>query len=101
MKRAFDVVFASAGLIFLWPAFLVIAVCIKLDSRGPIFFRQERVGILGRLFTIHKFRTMAEQSEAQKLQITVGNDRRITRIGRFLRKYKLDELPQLIDVVKG
>jgi lipopolysaccharide/colanic/teichoic acid biosynthesis glycosyltransferase len=80
---------------------LLIAVCIKFDSAGPVFFRQERVGFSGKLFKIHKFRTMAHRPEGKSLQITVAKDRRVTEVGQLLRKYKLDELPQLIDVVRG
>jgi lipopolysaccharide/colanic/teichoic acid biosynthesis glycosyltransferase len=83
------------------PLFIAIAVWIKLDSRGPAFFLQERVGRFGRLFRIIKFRTMTVDAEKQGLQITVGGDDRVTRVGRPLRKYKLDELPQLFNVIKG
>jgi lipopolysaccharide/colanic/teichoic acid biosynthesis glycosyltransferase len=79
----------------------VIAVWIKLDSRGPVFFLQERVGQFGRLFRIFKFRSMIVDAEMRGSQITVSGDRRITRSGRLLRKYKLDELPQLFNVIKG
>jgi lipopolysaccharide/colanic/teichoic acid biosynthesis glycosyltransferase len=100
-KRLFDLLFSAFGLLCLMPLFIVIAVVIKLDSRGPIFFRQERVGQLGRPFRIHKFRTMLIDAEARGLQLTAGADPRITRSGKFLRKYKLDELAQLFDVIKG
>lgn len=100
-KRAFDVLVAGLGLVLLSPLLLVLAVWIKLDSPGPVFFRQERVGRLGRPFRIHKFRTMVHDAPARGLQITVGQDRRITRAGAFLRSSKLDELPQLIDVLQG
>lgn len=100
IKSAFDLIVASLGLIVLSPLLLAIAVLIKLDSPGPIFFRQVRVGQHGRLFRIHKFRTMAVDADSSR-QITVGNDPRITRIGSFLRRRKLDELPQLMDVVFG
>jgi lipopolysaccharide/colanic/teichoic acid biosynthesis glycosyltransferase len=83
------------------PLFALIAGAIKVDSNGPVFFRQERVGRAGKLFRIHKFRTMVADSEQRGLQITVGPDVRITRMGVLLRKYKLDELPQLIDVFWG
>lgn len=91
---------ALAGLIFLAPLFLVVACWIKLDSEGPVFFRQQRVGRHGVPFRIFKFRTMAADTEA-KGQITVGNDARITGAGNFLRHYKIDELPQLINVLLG
>jgi lipopolysaccharide/colanic/teichoic acid biosynthesis glycosyltransferase len=101
LKRWFDVAMSGLGLIMLVPFFAVVALLIKLESAGPVFFRQERVGWRGKLFRIHKFRTMVVDAEKRGLQITVGTDRRITRIGGFLRKYKLDELPQLIDVFMG
>ncbi|EGQ9730731.1 sugar transferase, partial [Vibrio cholerae] len=100
VKRLFDIVFASLGLAVLFPFFCIIALLIKLDSEGPVFFRQMRVGRGGVLFRIHKFRTMALNSESVG-RLTVGNDSRVTRIGHFLRRYKVDELPQLIDVVVG
>ena len=100
-KRAFDWVMASVGLAVLAPVLLLIALAIKLDSPGPVFFRQERVGRHGRLFRIHKFRTMRHDPGGAGLQITVGADARVTRVGAFLRASKLDELPQLIDVWRG
>lgn len=100
-KRIFDLLLSIMGLIMLLPLFLLIALWIKLDSPGPVFFRQERVGRFGRLFRIHKFRTMRVGAEQQGPQITIGDDQRITRSGRFLRQHKLDELPQLLDVLVG
>ena len=100
-KRLFDLLVSSFGLFCLAPLFLVLIALIKLDSPGPAFFRQERVGRGGRLFSIHKFRTMVIDAEQLGAQITVGVDVRVTRIGRWLRKYKLDELPQLLDVWFG
>jgi lipopolysaccharide/colanic/teichoic acid biosynthesis glycosyltransferase len=100
-KRLFDVAFAAAGLLLLAPLFIAIALAIKADSRGPVFFRQERVGRRGVPFRIHKFRTMHEAGAPNPLQITIGADARITRVGAFLRRAKLDELPQLIDVLLG
>ena len=101
-KRAFDILCAALGLALLAPLLLVLALWIKLDSRGPVFFRQERVGRHGQPFLIHKFRTMrAAKPEGAGPQITVGADPRITRSGAFLRHYKLDELPQLWDVLRG
>jgi lipopolysaccharide/colanic/teichoic acid biosynthesis glycosyltransferase len=101
-KRIFDVCCVIPGLILLSPLFLIIAIWIKLDSRGPVFFLQERVGQFGKSFQIIKFRTMRPAVESEKnLKLTVGRDARITRSGYFLRRYKLDELPQLINVLKG
>ena len=100
-KRLFDFLLSGIGLIFLSPVFLLFAVLIKIDSPGPVFFRQERVGLSGRTFRIYKFRTMVTEAERKGLQITVGADNRITRVGQWLRKYKLDELPQLLNVWLG
>ncbi len=100
-KRIFDFVASGLGLLCLLPFFVLVAVWIKLDSAGPVFFRQERVGLGGRLFRIHKFRTMTVNAEAKGPQITIGQDSRITRVGALLRKTKLDELPQLLDVLYG
>lgn len=101
-KRIFDVCCVIPGLILLSPLFFIIAIWIKLDSRGPIFFLQKRVGQFGKTFKIIKFRTMRPAVESDKnLKLTVGRDIRITRCGYFLRHYKLDELPQLINVLKG
>jgi lipopolysaccharide/colanic/teichoic acid biosynthesis glycosyltransferase len=101
MKRLFDIVASAAGLILLSPVMLLTALLIKLDSRGPVFFKQQRVGKGFRPFLIYKFRTMVEDAPQRGSSITVGADPRITRIGRFLRKTKFDELPQLINVLKG
>ena len=100
LKRGFDVVAAALGLVLLTPLLLGIALWIKLDSPGPVFFRQVRVGRYGKPFRIFKFRTMRPASEAAG-KLTVGEDARITRSGRLLRRYKLDELPQLLDVLRG
>ena len=100
-KRLFDLIFAGVGVLLLSPLLLGIALWIKLDSAGPVFFRQQRVGRFGVLFSIHKFRTMREDAPALGPQLTVGADPRVTRAGRFLRAAKLDELPQLIDVLAG
>ena len=106
-KRPFDVLLSSIGLLLLMPLLGLIALCVKLDSAGPVMFRQERVGRFGQPFRIHKFRTMRHVANlgsglpSQGLQITVGADRRITRVGHFLRASKLDELPQLLDVWLG
>jgi lipopolysaccharide/colanic/teichoic acid biosynthesis glycosyltransferase len=100
-KRLFDVTLAVLGLLLLSPLLLLIAAWVKLDSPGPVFFRQERVGRFGEPFRIHKFRTMVVGPAGQGPQLTVEADPRITRSGRWLRATKLDELAQLIDVVSG
>lgn len=100
-KRAFDFMASLLGLLILSPILLITAIFIKIDSRGPIFFKQKRVGKNKETFEIYKFRTMVTDAEKMGKQITVGNDRRITRIGKVIRKCKLDELPQLINVLKG
>jgi len=100
-KRLFDLLFSGGALLLLCPLLLLIAAWVKLGSDGPVFFRQIRVGLHGRLFSIYKFRTMYMDAERRGLQITVGTDPRITSQGHFLRKYKLDELPQLINVLLG
>ena len=100
-KRALDLAVAIPAVVTLSPLLIAIAVWVKLDSRGPVFFLQERVGQFGRLFRIFKFRTMIVDAAANGPLITIGADRRITRGGRLLRKYKLDELPQLFNVIRG
>lgn len=101
IKRIFDIVASLGGLIILSPMLIIVAICIKLDSKGPVFFKQKRVGKNKKIFEIYKFRTMVTDAEKLGKQITVGNDSRITRVGKFIRKCKLDEFPQLINVVKG
>ncbi len=100
-KRLFDLFWASLGLVVLSPLFLVVAVWIKLDSAGPVFFRQTRIGRFEKTFRIYKFRTMVADAEKKGIQLTAGKDPRITRSGEFLRRTKIDELPQLINVIKG
>ena len=100
-KRIFDLVFVVPGLLLLTPVFLFLALLIAVDSPGPVFFRQVRVGKSGSLFQIYKFRTMVLNAESLGAKVTIGQDPRITRTGTFLRKYKLDELPQLINILKG
>ncbi len=100
-KRAFDIFASFFGLILLFLPFLCIALAIKLTSRGPVFFRQVRVGRNGKEFRIFKFRTMVTDAEKKGLQITVGQDKRVTFVGKILRKTKMDELPQLINVFAG
>ena len=101
MKRAFDVVTACLGLLLCSPLLGLAALLIKLDSPGPVFFRQERIGRGFRPFLIYKFRTMVPDAPHKGGSITVGNDPRITRVGWVLRQTKLDELPQLLNVLKG
>ena len=101
IKRALDISSALIGLLCLWPVFLVIAVLIKRDSQGPVFFRQDRIGKDFRPFRMYKFRTMVGDGLGQGSQITAGDDPRITRVGYLLRRLKLDELPQLINVLRG
>lgn len=101
MKRFFDIFFSLVGLIVLSPLFLLVAVVIKGEGKGPVFFRQERVGKDFRPFRILKFRTMREDADGKGPQITVGGDDRVTGIGRILRKTKIDEFPQLFNVLKG
>lgn len=100
-KRLFDLLMSTLGLLVLAPVMVLMALAIKWDSPGEVFFRQERVGRFGKPFRIHKFRTMHQAQSSQGLQITVGADARITRVGHVLRRSKLDELPQLIDVWLG
>lgn len=100
LKRTFDVAFSAGALLVLLPLLLAVAVWIKLDSPGPVFFRQVRVGRGGREFAILKFRTMRNDAELHG-QLTVGADKRITRSGAWLRKYKVDELPQFFNVLVG
>ncbi len=100
-KRVFDFAVSLLGLIALGPLLLLIAIIIKIDSKGPVFYKQVRVGKGEKQFKIIKFRTMIINAEKNGLQITVGNDSRITKVGYCLRRYKLDELPQLINVLVG
>ena len=101
LKRGFDVVTASILLMIAAVPMTVIAVMIKLDSRGPVLYRQERVTTYGKRFRIHKFRTMVQNADRGGTAVTVSNDSRITRVGSMLRGLRLDELPQLIDVLQG
>lgn len=99
-KRLFDIVVSAVLLLLLSPVFAVLAIAIKLDSKGPVFYRQTRVTAYGKEFRIFKFRSMVTDADKGSL-LTVGGDSRITKTGRFIRKYKLDELSQLIDVFRG
>ena len=100
-KRCFDLFFVLFGLLILSPIMLLVAVLIKFGSSGPILFKQVRVGLNGKHFYILKFRTMVVDAEQIGAKVTTADDPRITRVGHWLRKYKLDELPQLINVLKG
>ncbi len=101
LKRVFDFTCALMGLLVLAPLFLFIAVLVKLDSRGPVFYRGVRIGLHGRAFRIFKFRTMRPDAELVGSTSTAHNDWRLTRVGRWLRPFKIDELPQLINVLTG
>jgi lipopolysaccharide/colanic/teichoic acid biosynthesis glycosyltransferase len=101
LKRAFDLFWSILGLVILLPLLALVAVAVKLEDRGPVFFRQVRIGRGGRPFRIWKFRTMVVNAERLGRSITVGQDPRITRVGGWLRKTKLDEIPQLMNVVVG
>jgi lipopolysaccharide/colanic/teichoic acid biosynthesis glycosyltransferase len=100
-KRTFDLFGAGLGVVLLAPLLALLALLIKIGDGGPVFFRQERVGYRGRPFRIWKFRTMVPDAEARGLPLTVGRDPRVTRIGAWLRRLKLDELPQLFNVLVG
>lgn len=101
LKRAFDVAFSLVLLLMLSPVFLVLAIAIKVDSPGPVFFRQERVTQYGKIFRIFKFRTMCDKADKMGSAVTVDGDSRVTRVGSVIRKYRLDEISQLIDVLRG
>ena len=100
-KRTFDIFVSLLMLIILSPLFLVLTIMIKIDSRGPVFYRQERVTQYGKKFRIFKFRTMVNNADKIGAQVTVGDDVRITRVGKFIRKCRLDEICQLIDIFRG
>lgn len=101
MKRIFDIVMSLLLLMILSPVFLVVSIWIKLDSKGPVFFRQVRVTTYGKQFRIFKFRTMCENAEKKGSLVTVGNDSRITKVGEKIRHCRLDEIPQLLNVLAG
>jgi len=101
MKRIFDIICSACGLLFLSPVLVLIACMIKAGDRGPVFYRGARVGLHGKPFRIFKFRTMVVNAEKIGGASTADDDPRITKVGKFIRKYKLDELPQLINVLKG
>ena len=100
-KRVFDIVVSSLMLLILLPFFLILSLAIVIDSRGGVFYRQERVTQYGKHFRIFKFRTMVKDADKKGALVTVGNDARITRVGKFIRKLRLDEVSQLIDIFRG
>ena len=101
IKRMLDLIFGVVLLVFFSPIFLILAVVIKIDSKGPVFYRQERVTIYNRTFKIFKFRTMVQNADKIGPLATVENDKRVTRVGRIIRKVRLDEIPQLINIIAG
>jgi lipopolysaccharide/colanic/teichoic acid biosynthesis glycosyltransferase len=101
IKRLLDIVGAAGGLLFLWPVFLLIAISIKLDTRGNVFFRQERIGLDGKRFFMVKFRTMVRDAYKNGPRVTHSDDPRVTKVGRLLRLTKIDELPNLWNVLVG
>lgn len=101
LKRLFDIIVASIMLIILSPIFIILAIAIKIDSPGPVFFRQERITQYGRVFKIFKFRTMVNNADKIGTQVTVKNDSRITRVGAFIRNCRLDEISQLLNIITG
>lgn len=101
LKRIFDIVVSLVMLIILLPVFILLGIAIKVDSSGPIFFRQERITQYGRTFRIFKFRTMVNNAEKLGTQVTVGNDSRITKVGSFIRDCRLDEISQLLNILTG
>ncbi|MBQ0166908.1 MAG: sugar transferase [Treponema sp.] len=99
-KRLFDIIVSFIMLVILSPFFLILAIAIKLDSKGPVFYRQVRVTRYGKEFRIHKFRSMVVDADKGSL-VTVDGDKRVTKVGKFIRKYRLDEISQLIDILEG
>lgn len=101
IKRVFDIFTSILGLIFFSPIMIILGIAIKLDSKGPVFFKQERITTNNKTFKILKFRTMVQNADKIGSLVTVGNDNRITKVGKFIRKFRLDEFPQLINILKG
>ena len=101
LKRIFDIVVSLIMLIILLPVFILLGIAIKIDSKGPVFFRQERITQYGKTFKIFKFRTMVNNAEKLGTQVTVGNDARITKVGKFIRDCRLDEIAQLLNILTG
>ncbi len=100
-KRVFDILVSMLMLIVLLPLFLILAIAIKIDSKGPVFYRQVRVTRYGKTFRIHKFRSMCDGADKKGTLVTVSGDKRVTRVGKLIRKCRLDEISQLIDVLEG
>ncbi len=101
IKRVLDIIMSGGLLILIAPVILVVAIFVRLDSKGPVFYSQTRVGRFGKLFKIFKFRTMIEEADSKGPLISLSSDTRVTRLGLFLRKFKIDEIPQLINVLLG
>ncbi len=101
LKRLFDLTVSLILLLIIWPILLIIALAVRMDSPGPAFYKQERVTSYGKRFRIWKFRTMVANADQIGSMVTVSNDRRITKVGRFLRGVRLDELPQVINILTG
>ena len=101
VKRLFDIIVSALGLVILLPILLVVSICILFESGRPVIFKQERLGKDWKLFALYKFRTMNPQRASGQVGCTANNDNRVTRIGGYLRRYKLDEIPQLFNVLKG
>ena len=101
LKRLFDLFFSLTIMIVLLPFFIIVAIAIKLDSKGTVFYRHERITTYGKTFKIFKFRTMVQNADKMGTLVTIGHDKRITRVGKIIRRIRLDEIPQLINVLKG
>ena len=100
-KRVFDITVSGIVLLLIWPFFLILAIAIKIDSKGPVFYRQERVTQYCKHFHIFKFRTMVVDADKNGSLVTTNNDQRITKVGKFIRKHKIDEMSQLLDIFRG
>ena len=101
IKRLMDITVSALALVILSPLLLLVSLMVKITSEGPVIYKQERVGLKGKLFNIYKFRTMEHNSEGNVPQLSSVNDKRITKVGRVLRKYRIDEIPQFFNVLKG
>lgn len=101
IKRLFDIVVGTVMLVILAPLFMIVSIAIKADSKGPVMFRQTRVTQYGKHFRIYKFRTMVDNADKIGSQVTTNNDARITRVGKILRKFRIDEIPQLLNIIIG